>query len=273
MSSIETGKRTAGEIRELIRAGKRVQPTAGVAEGFIQANLVILPRHDAVDFYRFSKLNPKPCPLLEMTEPGCPEPKRAAPGADIRTDLPLYRVFKNGVVTDEVEDINSYWRDDMVSFLLGCSYTFEHHLARAGIPMRHWEKGINIAAFITNIQCEPAGIFSGPMVVSMRPVKEEQVDLAVQVTEPHRHSHGAPIHIGNPEEIGIADISKPEYGDPVEIKKGETPVFWACGVTPQAVLLNAKPALAITHSPGYMFVTDLKADTPIELYEAPEVSE
>lgn len=270
MSQKEMEKLTAREVREIIRAGKWVRPTAGLARGFIQANLVILPRREAADFYRFCKANPKPCPLLEMLEPGCPEPKRTAPGADIRTDLPLYRIFKEGVFTDEVEDVSVYWQDDMVSFLLGCSYTFEHRLAEAGIPMRHWEQGRNVSAFITSVQCEPVGIFRGPMVVSMRPVREEQVELAVRVTEPHRHSHGAPIHIGRPEEIGIKDISRPEYGDPVEVRGGEVPIFWACGVTPQAVLLNARAPIAITHSPGHMFITDLRDDVPVQLFEAAE---
>jgi uncharacterized protein YcsI (UPF0317 family) len=265
----EMGKLTAAEVRDIIRAGDWVRPTAGMASGFIQANLVILPSRDAEDFYRFCKANPKPCPLLEMTEPGSPEPRRVAPGADIRRDLPRYRIFKDGVMTEEVEDIAPFWREDMVSFLLGCSYTFEHRLARAGIPMRHWEKGCNIAAYITDIECEPAGVFRGPMVVSMRPVKEEQVELAIRVTEPHHHSHGAPVHTGRPEDIGINELSRPDYGDPVELREGEVPVFWACGVTPQAVLLNARPPLAITHSPGYMFITDLRDDQPVDLFGAP----
>ncbi len=270
MSSKEMDKLTAREVRGIVREGKWVRPTAGLSRGFIQANLVILPAREAEDFYRFCKANPKPCPLLEMFEAGCPEPRRVAPGADIRTDLPLYRIFKDGEMVGEEEDVTSFWRDDMVSFLLGCSYTFEHRLAEAGIPLRHWEQGCNVAAFVTEVQCEPVGIFRGPMVVSMRPVPEEQVELAVQVTEPHHHSHGAPVHIGRPEEIGIKDISRPEYGDAVEVREGEVPIFWACGVTPQEVLLNAKPPLAITHSPGYMFITDLKDDAPVKLFEAPE---
>ncbi len=266
MSSMDMEKLTAREVRGIIRRGEWLKPTAGLARGFIQANLVILPADDAEDFYRFCAANPKPCPLLEMLEPGCPEPRRTSPGADIRTDLPLYRIFKEGVMAEEVEDITSYWRNDMVSFLLGCSYTFEHRLAQAGIPMRHWEQRCNVSAFVTSVQCKPVGLFRGPIVVSMRPIPEEQLELAVKVTEPHHHSHGAPIHTGRPEEIGIKDISNPEYGDRVTIREGETPVFWACGVTPQAVLLNAKLPLAITHSPGYMFITDLRDEDHIELF-------
>jgi uncharacterized protein YcsI (UPF0317 family) len=194
--------------------------------------------------------------LLEVIEAGSSEPVLTAPGADIRTDVPGYRVYENGVLVAEVESLMALWRDDLVSFLLGCSFSFEAALVDAGIPLRHQEMGCNVPMYITNIQTAPAGMFCGPMVVSMRPVKQEQIVRAVQVTSRFPATHGAPVHIGDPRAIGIRDITQPDFGDPVEIRQGEVPMFWACGVTPQAVALNCKPPLLITHSPGRMFITD-----------------
>lgn len=244
------------EVRELIRSNKWRGITSGVAPGHVQANLAILPKELAFDFLLFCQRNPKPCPLLEVIEPGKVEPAITAPGADIRTDAAGYRIYENGQLTAEVDTIERYWHDDLVSFLLGCSFSFETAMIDAGIPLRHQETGNNVSMFITNIATTPAGIFSGPMVVSMRPIKREQVVRAVQVTSRFPATHGAPVHIGSPQDIGIRDISKPDFGDPVEIKADEEPVFWACGVTPQAVALNCKPSLMITHTPGKMFITD-----------------
>ncbi len=245
------------QVRELIRRGKLSHPTCGIAPGYTQANLVILPKEFAFDFILFCQRNPKPCPLLEVLDPGKYDPVLTTPGADIRVDISSYRVYKNGEFTCEERDIIKYWNNEMVSFLLGCSFTFEPALIRAGISLRHIVEGKNVAMYVTNIQTIPSGIFFGPVVVSMRPIPIEKVARAVQITSRFPSVHGAPIHIGDPAKIGIADLARPDYGDPVEIKEDETPVFWACGVTPQAVALKAKPSLMITHSPGHMFITDL----------------
>ena len=246
------------DVRQLIRSGDLVQPTSGIAPGYVQANLAILPKELAFDFLLFCQRNPKPCPLLEVVESGDVEPAQFAPGADLRTDVPLYRIYEYGEMTTEVEDISEFWRDDLVSFLLGCSFSFETALARAGIPLRHIEQDTNVSMFITNIPATTAGVFSGPTVVSMRPIRQEQVVRAVQVTSRFPAVHGAPLHVGDPTAIGIEDIMQPDFGDPTEIRDGEVPVFWACGVTPQAAAMASRPPMMITHSPGYMFITDKK---------------
>lgn len=245
------------EIREEIRRGKYTGVTAGLAPGYVQANLAILPKDFAYDFLLFCQRNPRPCPLIEVTDVGSPEPVGVAPGADLRTDLPKYRIYRDGKLAEEVTDITPYWRDDLVAFLLGCSFTFEWALMDAGIPMRHIEAGRNVAMWRTSVACRPAGSFKGPMVVSMRPIPSELVPKAVTVTARFPMAHGAPVHIGDPSAIGIRDIEQPEWGDPGIFQPGDVPVFWACGVTPQAVALASKPAFVITHSPGHMFITDL----------------
>ena len=246
------------EVRELIREGRLVQTTAGMSPGHVQANLAILPKEVAFDFLLFCQRNPRPCPLLEVVEAGEVEPSEFAPGADLRTDTPLYRVYEYGEMTAEVEDISEFWRDDLVSFLLGCSFSFENALTNVDIPIRHMEQDSTVPMFITNIPTASAGMFSGPMVVSMRPIKREQVVRAVQVTSRFPAVHGAPVHIGDPSAIGIGDVMSPDFGDPSGFEKGEVPVFWACGVTPQAAAMASKPPLMITHSPGHMFITDKK---------------
>ncbi len=253
---VSTLPTTPKELRKLIRKGQLVKPTAGLAPNHVQANLAVLPRDAAFDFLLFCQRNPRPCPLLEVVEAGSVEPRHFAPGADLRTDIPKYRVYERGKLTAEIEDVTEFWRDDLVSFLLGCSFSFESALMRAGIEMRHISCGTNVPMFITNIQTTPAGMFSGPMVVSMRPIPQDKVVRAVQVTSRFPAVHGAPVHIGDPQAIGVRDVTRPDLGDPVEIKEGEIPVFWACGVTPQAVAMNSKPPLMITHSPGHMFITD-----------------
>jgi len=249
---------TPQEIRTLIRHGQWRSPTSGLAPGYVQANLVVLPKTYAYDFLLFCQRNPKPCPLLEVTDPGDPEPKRTAPGADLRTDVPKYRIYRNGKFVEEVYDIRSVWRDDLVSFLIGCSFTFEKALLDNDIPVRHIENGCNVPMYKTNIPCEPAGVFHGNMVVSMRPMTPQQAIRAVQVTSRFPAVHGAPVHIGDPEQIGIRDLSQPDFGDPVPVNEGEIPVFWACGVTPQLVAMTSRPELMITHAPGHMFITDVK---------------
>ena len=249
---------TPSELRELIRSREFAENTAGMAPGYVQANLAILPRDLAFDFLLFCQRNPKPCPLLEVVEAGSTEPRQTAPGADLRTDAPRYRIYEKGSLVDETLDISEHWRDDFVSFLLGCSFSFETAMERSGIPLRHLEAGTNVSMFITNLQTVPAGVFSGPMVVSMRPIPKDKLVRTVQVTSRFPGVHGAPIHIGDPGAIGIREIGSPDLGDPLEIRDGEVPVFWACGVTPQAVAMNSKPSLMITHSPGHMFITDLR---------------
>jgi uncharacterized protein YcsI (UPF0317 family) len=235
-----------------------MEPTAGLANGYAQANLVILPQELAYEFLLFCQRNPKPCPLLEVTEVGSPCPTRLAPDADLRTDLPKYRLYRRGELEAEMMEIAEHWRDDSVAFLLGCSFTFEAALLAAGIPVRHIEEGCNVPMFITNLECVPAGRFHGPMVVTMRPIPQQKVIRAVQVTGRYPAVHGAPVHIGDPSAIGIDELSKPDFGDAVTIKEGETPVFWACGVTPQAVAMKVKPDFMITHAPGHMFISDIR---------------
>jgi uncharacterized protein YcsI (UPF0317 family) len=234
-----------------------------MAMGHVQANLVVVPRDLAFDFLLFCHRNPKPCPLLDVTEPGCPEPRLTAPGSDLRTDLPRYRVYRHGELVDEPADLHSWWRDDLVAFLLGCSFTFENALLQAGVPLRHVEAGCNVPMYRTNRPCRPAGIFRGPVVVSMRPLTPAQAVTATRICSRFPRAHGTPIHFGDPQALGIRDMSRPDFGDPVEIRPGEVPVFWACGVTPQAVAMEVQPPLLITHKPGHMFVTDLR-DTDLE---------
>lgn len=245
------------EIRGLIRRGELIRPTAGFAPGYAQANLAILPREVAFDFLLFCQRNPKPCPVLEVTEPGKYEPVLTAPGADLRVDISSYRIYREGKLVSEEKDITSYWTSELVCFLLGCSFTFEAALMRAGIDLRHIAEGKNVAMYETNIETVPAGIFSGPVVVSMRPIHVTKVVKSIQVTSRFPLVHGAPLHIGDPAKIGIQDITHPQYGEYVDIKEDEVPVFWACGVTPQAVALRSRPPLMITHSPGHMFITDI----------------
>jgi uncharacterized protein YcsI (UPF0317 family) len=245
------------EIRKDIREGKITGVTAGLGAGHVQANLAVLPREQAYDFLLFCQRNPRPCPLIDVTDVGSPEPAGVAPGADLRTDIPRYRIYRHGELADEVRDVTPYWRDDLVAFLLGCSFTFEWALLEAGIPLRHVEKGTNVAMWRTSIACRPAGIFHGPMVVSMRPIPATMLAKAVTASARFPGAHGAPVHVGDPSHIGIEDVGRPHYGDAQEFGPGDVPVFWACGVTPQAVALASKPPLMITHSPGHMFITDV----------------
>lgn len=244
-------------IREVIRRGEYSGDTSGFAPGHVQANLVILKKEIAMDFLAFCQANPQPCPVIEVTSAGDPEPKMSAPGADLRTDLGSYRVFRDGQLVDECPDITAYWRDDLVAFLIGYSYSFEWILRDAGLSIRHIEENKGAPVYFTNIPLKPFGMFHGTMAVSMRPFVPKDVVRAIQITSRFPQVHGAPVHLGFPESIGI-DIDKPDFGGRVTIREGELPVFWACGVTPQIVAMRSGVDFMITHSAGRMFITDLK---------------
>ena len=245
------------ELRKLIRSSKWTSPTTGVAPGYVQANLVMLHRQEAFNFLLFCIRNPKPCPILDVLDPGQVEPSIAA-GADLRLDLPRYNLFEQGKFKAEVENVVDIFDEEMVSFLLGCSFSFENGLLAAGIPVRNLEEGKNVSMYITNRSCVPAGPFSAPLVVTMRPMKPEEAVRAAQVTTRYHLTHGAPIHLGSPEDIGITDMGRPDFGDPVTILADEIPVFWACGVTAMLAATSTPLPLVITHAPGHMFVSDLR---------------
>jgi uncharacterized protein YcsI (UPF0317 family) len=248
---------SAADLRAAARRGEWRGTTGGHCPAYQQANLAILPKEAAVEFAAFCTRNPAPCPIIEILPPGDPEPVRSAPGADLRTDVPGYRIYLKGKLTEQPGDIRDVWRDDLVAFLLGCSFTFEHALVEAGVPLRNVERDTMISMFVSNIPCVPAGRFHGPMVVTMRPIAEAQVDLVRELSARYPHAHGAPVHIGDPKLIGISDLSRPDYGESVPIYPKEIPVFWACGVTPQAVAERARVEFMITHEPAQMFLTDL----------------
>ncbi|MEU6426625.1 putative hydro-lyase [Microbispora sp. NPDC046973] len=252
---LDPARLTPREARALFRGGL-VTPTSGWAAGWAQANLIALPKDRAYDFLVFAQRNPRPCPVLAVTEPG--EPFASIFDGDLRTDLPAYRVYRDGEQVAEVTDVTSYWRDDLVGFLIGCSFTFEAALLEAGVPIRHIEAGTNVPMYLTDRPCVPAGELSGPLVVSMRPIPAELVPAAVRVTSRYPAVHGAPVHVGDPAALGIADLAKPDFGDPVEVRDGELPVFWACGVTPQAAVMRSRPPFAIGHAPGHMAITDAR---------------
>jgi uncharacterized protein YcsI (UPF0317 family) len=245
------------QLRLAAREGRFKEPTAGHAPGYLQANMMVLPQKYAYDFLLFCQRNPKPCPLIEVMEPGAREPK-CAPGADVAIDVPGYRVYREGELSEELDQAAALWRDDFVTFLIGCSFSFEAAVIEAGVPLRHVEQGCNVSMFRTTIPCTPAGIFSGDMVVTMRPIKSRDVAKVVEISGRFDVAHGAPVHIGNPDAIGVHDLSRPDYGDAVRIEDDEVPIFWACGVTPQWVAQKSRLPLCITHAPGKMFVTDLK---------------
>jgi uncharacterized protein YcsI (UPF0317 family) len=246
------------ELRQAIRAGEHTSNTSGYCAGFVQCNIVILPAEWANDFLRFCQLNPKPCPLVAAAEaPGDPSLPPLG-DIDIRSDVPSYRLFRDGECTDEVPDITGFWRDDLVTFALGCSFSFEEALLADGLEVRNVSQGVNVPMYRTDIDCAPAGAFAGKMVVSMRPFRAADAIRAVQICTRFPSVHGAPVHLGDPGLIGVGDLALPDYGDAVSIGADELPVFWACGVTPQVALEAAKPPFAITHSPGCMLVTDLR---------------
>lgn len=249
---------TGAIVRQACRNGSLTGPTPGLALGYVQANLVVLPKEFAFEFLLFCQRNPKPCPLLDVTDPGNPCPTAVASDADLRTDLPAYRIWRNGKLSDEPTDICKLWQSDFVSFVIGCSFTFENALLEAGLPVRHIDLQVNVPMYITNRPCRSAGRFDGPLVVSMRPMTPEQAIAATRICSRFPRAHGTPIHFGDPAAIGIVNLGKPDFGDPVEVRSNEVPVFWACGVTPQAALMQARLPVAITHKPGHMFLTDLR---------------
>ena len=248
---------TPWELRKRIRSGDHQTTTAGWALGQLQGNLVILPADWALDFAIFCQRNPKPCPLLAISDRGNYLLPSLGEDLDLRTDLPKYRIWENGELQEEVHDIGEMWRDDFVAFVIGCSFSFEEALIDNGLSVRHLEEGSEGSMYITNIETRGAGPFEGPLVVSMRPYSEVDAIRAVEITSRFPRAHGAPVHLGDPEKIGVRDISVPDFGVAVNFKPGEIPVFWACGVTPQVVVANAKPPICITHAPGHMVVTDL----------------
>lgn len=254
--SIDGTTLTAAQARAAFRDGELV-PSAGWAPGYAQANLVSVPRDDAYDLLLFAQRNPKPCPLLDVTEPGSWSTP-IAPGADLRTDIARYRVWRDGELVEEPTDVREVWRDDLVTFLIGCSFTFESALLEAGVPVRHQEQGSNVPMFRTTRPCRSAGRLHGDLVVSMRPVPAELVATAVTVTSRVPAVHGAPVHIGEPGALGVRDLDQPDFGDPVQLHSGDVPVFWACGVTPQVAIMQSKLPFAITHAPGHMLVTDVR---------------
>jgi uncharacterized protein YcsI (UPF0317 family) len=245
------------ELRAQVRRGAHSGNTSGLAPGYVQCNLVILPADFAADFMRFCQLNPKPCPLLAVGEPGNPT-LPALGDLDIRTDLPGYCIFEHGEWVGEADAVTDRWRDDLVGFALGCSFSFEEALLAAGLEVRNISEGVNVPMYRSNLPCAPAGSFSAEMVVSMRPFRPADAIRAIQVSSRFPAVHGAPVHLGEPSLIGIEDLDRPDFGEAVSLREGELPLFWACGVTPQVALAAARPPFAITHRPGCMLVTDLR---------------
>lgn len=266
-SKIDASPLSSGDIRKRIRAGKHVAHTAGLIPGKLQCNLAILPEAYALDFLRFCQRNPKPCPVVGVSETGDPMLPTLGRDIDIRTDVPRYRVFRYGELVEEATDIQNNWTEDLVTVALGCSFTFENALIHAGIPVRHIEQGRNVPMFRTNIDLVPAGPFGGQMVVTMRPLPKDRIDEARAISARYPQAHGAPIAVGDPLSIGISDLGQPDYGDPVDVKPGEVPVYWACGVTPQNVLRAAKPSLCITHAPGHMLITDVDENAETTIFQ------
>jgi len=246
------------EVRRAIRERRHAGHTAGLAPGHVQGNVCILPSEYAAEFREFCEKNPKPCPLLAMSEPGNPRLPGLGEDLDIRTDVPLYRIFKEGKPQGEVANLSELWRDDLVTFILGCSFSFEEALLAAGLPLRYVEQGKNVPMYRTSVDTAPAGRFRGKLVVSMRPFRPADAIRAIEITSRFPRVHGAPVHIGRPDLIGIEDLSRPWAGDATEVREDELPLFWACGITPQSVVLESRPSLCITHAPGHMLVTDLK---------------
>jgi uncharacterized protein YcsI (UPF0317 family) len=249
--------RTGRDVRLAIREGRFAGDTSSVAPGYVQANLAIIPKAWSYDFLKFCQRNPKPCPLLGVSETGRVDVPGLAEDLDIRRDVAGYRVWREGVFTEDVDHLLDLWREDFVTFAIGCSFSFEQALIAHGVSVRNVEQDVNVSMFITNLWTEPAGPFGGPVVVTMRPMKADEAIRAVQITARYPRVHGAPVHFGDPRRIGIADLSRPDFGAPVEVRDGEVPVFWACGVTPQMAIQQAKLPVCISHIPGHMLVTDL----------------
>lgn len=248
------------EVRAAIRAGRYHSHTAGLGAGYLQTNIVILPEAYALDFMRFCQRNPKPCPLTGVSDTGNPMLHTMGADIDIRTDVPAYNIYRDGRLDGSADDLHDLWRDDMVTFALGCSFTFEDALQQAGIPLWHVDHDTTVPMFRSNIACVPAGPFRSPMVVSMRAIDPGKIDLAIEISHRFPLAHGSPVHVGDPSVLGIRDITRPDWGDPAPVEHGQVPVFWACGVTPQAAIAAAAPPICITHKPGHMLITDVPDD-------------
>ncbi len=267
----ELRKAPVPAVRAAIRDGRYVRHTAGLADGRLQCNVVILPEAFALDFMRYCQRNPKPCPLVGVSDTGDPMMRTLGADIDIRTDVPLYNVYRDGVLAEQMTGIGDIWRGDMVAFALGCSFTFERALAAAGIPLRHVERDTTVPMFRTTIDTVPAGPFSGGMVVSMRPVPAADVERTVAISSRYPLAHGGPVQVGSPDAIGIDDIDRPDWGDPTPIEPGEVPLFWGCGVTPQNAIMQARPPICITHAPGAMLITDVDESAEIPILTATAV--
>lgn len=252
-------KHCAAAARRLIRSGRHTGHTAGMALGRLQGNVVILPRDYALHFANYCHRNPKPCPLVGMSDPGDPSLPTLGADIDIRTDVPRYNVYRDGELREQVTDLADLWTDDLVTFVLGCSFSFEEALLDAGIPLRHIDENLTVSMYRTSIETTPSGPFRGGMVVSMRPMTPANAIRAVEITSRQPAAHGAPVHLGSPRQIGIADLGAPDWGDAQDIRGDEIPVFWACGVTPQNAVREARPPLCITHTPGSMLITDRRS--------------
>lgn len=261
---------SAGDVRAAIRSGAYDGHTAGLAAGNLQCNLAILPERFALDFLRFCQRNPKPCPVVGVSDTGDVRLPTLGRDIDIRTDVSKYRIFRDGNLSNETTSIADIWENDLVTVALGCSFTFENALLRAGIPVRHSETGKNVPMYRSNIDLAPAGPFGGQMVVTMRPIPQDQVAQTQEICSRYPQAHGSPIAVGDPAQIGIADLSGPDWGDAVEINPGEVPVYWACGVTPQNVLLDAGLPICITHSPGHMLIADVAEDAETTILKTSE---
>lgn len=255
------------DARRVIRTGAFTGNTASIAPGYTQGNFAILPTGLALDFMRYCQRNPKPCPIVGVSETGDPSLPTLGRDIDIRSDIPSYNVYRNGELDETVTDIRDLWRDDFVAFIIGCSYSFEQALVEGGVPLRHWDEGLTVPMWRTSIETDQAGPFGGGMVVSMPPMTARHAIRAVEITSRFPHTHGSPVHLEDPVQIGIDDISKPHWGDVVRVEEDEIPVFWACGVTPQNAIRMAKPEICITHKPGYMLVTDLPSHADARLDE------
>jgi uncharacterized protein YcsI (UPF0317 family) len=261
MDNVSERETRPKEIRAAIRNGRWKGSTVKLAPGYVQANLVVLPKAWAFDFLLFCERNPKPCPILDVTEVGSPYPNVLAPGADLRTDIPRYHIYKDGELVEEASDITTYWREDFVAFLLGCRFTMEAALEVVGIPSWNIGEGVAPPNYVSNIQTISAGPFKGPMVVSMRPIPAQYVVLVVEVSKRFPKAHGTPLQIGDPTFIGIRDLMKPDFGDAIALKENEIPLFWACGVTPLVAARMAQPEIMITHAPGHMFIGDWRFES------------
>ena len=254
------------QVRAAIRSGDYTAHTAGLGTGYLQANLAIMPQEYALDFMRYCQRNPKPCPLTGVSDTGSPILFTMGDGIDVRTDVPAYNIYRHGELTETVTNLISYWQDDFVAFALGCSFTFEHALRAAGLPVWHIENNTTVPMFRSNIDTVPAGPFHGKMAVSLRAIPNDRVDEVVEISRQFPLAHGAPVHVGDPSAIGITHIDRPHWGDPAPLPDGHTPVFWACGVTPQIAIEHAQLPICITHKPGHMLITDIAEDAEIPIH-------